>query len=250
MIYDTYLIGGELYHAQRANHKYLDKVRTKSGKWRYIYTKAKDSKLALQEDKIDELFGKANIEKIVSKNTSNTKNGSIGTKTSAFLDKLNGTSTTKSSGKKSSGSKSSEKKSSGSKSSGKKSGGSKSSGKASSGSKSSGSKTSGTSKEKLSGSSSSSQASKAKEETSSNNKMSLSEAEQKIQKGIKKENEYYNDQKATLEKLYNTYKNQKRKTSLTKRQEINYKIKLRNLEQEHQETLAMYRKFMQFLKED
>lgn len=240
MIYDTYLIGGELYHAQRANHKYLDKIRTKSGKWRYIYTKAKDSKLALQEDKIDELFGKANIEKIVSKNTttnntSNTKNGAIGTKTSAFLDKLNGTSTTKSSGKKSSGSKSSSKKS----------GGSKSSGKASSGSKSSG-----TSKEKSSGSSSSSQASKAKEETSSNNKMSLSEAEQKIQKGIKKENEYYNDQKATLEKLYNTYKNQKRKTSLTRRQEMNYKIKLRNLEQEHQETLAMYRKFMQFLKED
>ena len=35
MIYETYSIGGELYHAR--SHKYLSKVKTKSGKWRYIY---------------------------------------------------------------------------------------------------------------------------------------------------------------------------------------------------------------------
>lgn len=38
MFYAEYTVGGELYHA--GNHKYLDKVKTKSGKWRYIYTRA------------------------------------------------------------------------------------------------------------------------------------------------------------------------------------------------------------------
>ena len=40
MIYPVYSIGGELFHGERANHKYVDKVRTRSGKWRYVYQKA------------------------------------------------------------------------------------------------------------------------------------------------------------------------------------------------------------------
>ena len=43
MLYDTYSIGGVLYHADRANHKYIKKVKTKNGKWRYYYNKMKDS---------------------------------------------------------------------------------------------------------------------------------------------------------------------------------------------------------------
>ena len=35
MIYETYSVGGELYHAR--SHKYIDKIKTKAGKWRYIY---------------------------------------------------------------------------------------------------------------------------------------------------------------------------------------------------------------------
>ena len=51
MMYEDYTIGGELYHAfngraalergKRAVHKYIDKIMTKSGKWRYIYEDAK-----------------------------------------------------------------------------------------------------------------------------------------------------------------------------------------------------------------
>lgn len=44
MIYGNYIIGGELYHAEKGTsgikakvHKYIDKIRTKTGKWRYIY---------------------------------------------------------------------------------------------------------------------------------------------------------------------------------------------------------------------
>ena len=38
MLYNNLVIGGVLVHADRKNHKYIDKVKTKSGKWRYIYT--------------------------------------------------------------------------------------------------------------------------------------------------------------------------------------------------------------------
>ena len=41
MIYKQYTIGGELMHSAKGvewkNKKYIDKVKTKSGKWRYIY---------------------------------------------------------------------------------------------------------------------------------------------------------------------------------------------------------------------
>lgn len=38
MLYNTMYMGGVLVHADRANHKYIKKVKTKTGKWRYIYT--------------------------------------------------------------------------------------------------------------------------------------------------------------------------------------------------------------------
>ena len=41
MIYGAYTIGGELMHSAKGvewkNKKYIDKVKTKNGKWRYIY---------------------------------------------------------------------------------------------------------------------------------------------------------------------------------------------------------------------
>lgn len=41
MLYSTYTIGGELMHSSKGaewgKHKYIDKVKTKNGKWRYIY---------------------------------------------------------------------------------------------------------------------------------------------------------------------------------------------------------------------
>lgn len=40
MIYETYSVGGELYHAR--SHKYIDKIKTKAGKWRYIYKNTLD----------------------------------------------------------------------------------------------------------------------------------------------------------------------------------------------------------------
>ncbi len=46
MLYDTYSIGGVLYHADRANHKYIKKVKTKNGKWRYIYKNALNKLMA------------------------------------------------------------------------------------------------------------------------------------------------------------------------------------------------------------
>lgn len=43
MIYKEYTVGGELMHSAKgttwAGAKYIDKVRTKTGKWRYIYDK-------------------------------------------------------------------------------------------------------------------------------------------------------------------------------------------------------------------
>lgn len=36
MIYDEIYMGGVLVHGERS-HKYIDKIRTKAGKWRYIY---------------------------------------------------------------------------------------------------------------------------------------------------------------------------------------------------------------------
>lgn len=45
MIYQEYTIGGELMHSAKGvewkNKKYIDKVRTKTGKWRYIYKNTK-----------------------------------------------------------------------------------------------------------------------------------------------------------------------------------------------------------------
>ena len=42
MIYREYTIGGELMHSAKGvewkNKKYIDKVKTKTGKWRYIYS--------------------------------------------------------------------------------------------------------------------------------------------------------------------------------------------------------------------
>ena len=43
MIYKTYSVGGELYHAR--SHKYINKFRGKNGKWRYIYKIAKSAVL-------------------------------------------------------------------------------------------------------------------------------------------------------------------------------------------------------------
>lgn len=41
MLYEQYTIGGELMHSAKGvewkNKKYIDKVKTKNGKWRYIY---------------------------------------------------------------------------------------------------------------------------------------------------------------------------------------------------------------------
>ena len=36
MLYDNMYMGGVLVHGERS-HKYIDKIRTKAGKWRYIY---------------------------------------------------------------------------------------------------------------------------------------------------------------------------------------------------------------------
>lgn len=41
MIYETYSVGGELYHAR--SHKYINKFRGKNGKWRYVYKLAKSA---------------------------------------------------------------------------------------------------------------------------------------------------------------------------------------------------------------
>lgn len=45
MLYEQYTIGGELMHSAKGvewkNKKYIDKVRTKTGKWRYIYKNSK-----------------------------------------------------------------------------------------------------------------------------------------------------------------------------------------------------------------
>ena len=61
MIYSTYVIGGELYHASTF-HKYIDKVKTKSGKWRYIYKKGVGNARAQAAD--DALLEKKNKDKI------------------------------------------------------------------------------------------------------------------------------------------------------------------------------------------
>lgn len=41
MLYEQYTIGGELMHSSKGaewkSHRYIDKVKTKNGKWRYIY---------------------------------------------------------------------------------------------------------------------------------------------------------------------------------------------------------------------
>lgn len=47
MVYQNFTVGGVLYHAR--NHKYIDKVRTKSGKWRYIYYKSRESDARVRE---------------------------------------------------------------------------------------------------------------------------------------------------------------------------------------------------------
>ena len=48
MLYNNLVIGGVLIHADRPNHKYIQKVKTKSGKWRYIYKDVKNRFLSNQ----------------------------------------------------------------------------------------------------------------------------------------------------------------------------------------------------------
>lgn len=74
MIYKTYTIGGELYHADKGLsgvknkvHKYIDKVRTKSGKWRYIYENTKnykENKKLYKRHFVDNTSGKQLINKL------------------------------------------------------------------------------------------------------------------------------------------------------------------------------------------
>ena len=61
MFYKEYIIGGELYHA--GNHKYLEKVKTKSGKWRYIYTRS-NAGVQKAENVDQALLDKKNKDKI------------------------------------------------------------------------------------------------------------------------------------------------------------------------------------------
>ena len=61
MFYSEYTIGGELYHA--GNHKYLEKVKTKSGKWRYIYTRS-NAGVQRAENVDQALINKKNKDKI------------------------------------------------------------------------------------------------------------------------------------------------------------------------------------------
>jgi len=46
MLYEQYTIGGELMHSAKGvewkNKKYIDKIKTKTGKWRYIYQNTKN----------------------------------------------------------------------------------------------------------------------------------------------------------------------------------------------------------------
>ena len=276
MIYKNLFIGGELYHA--GSHKYLDKIKTKSGKWRYIYTKPMDKKISLKEDAVED------VNKSVS--TANAK--SVGPRTTALLNKLSSFGSTNSSTKPISSSASSmsngrysstsikkakekvdavtskdakeetkeaektEEKEGTSSSKGKSGGSSKSSGgKRGKSGRSSGSKKESSSKEKSEGKGSGSSKSEGKEKTSdSSSGTSLGETEQKIQKGMKKENDSYNEEKATLEKLYRVYKNQKSGMAGSKGKALFYKRKIENLTKEHQEKLAMYQQFLRFLKED
>ena len=60
MYYPEYTIGGELFHSNTATgkaFKYIDKVRTKTGKWRYIYQAKKNKERLLFES---EASGHAN----------------------------------------------------------------------------------------------------------------------------------------------------------------------------------------------
>ena len=49
MLYSTYTIGGELMHSSKGNdwkkHKYMDKIKTATGKIRYIYKTSSPSKI-------------------------------------------------------------------------------------------------------------------------------------------------------------------------------------------------------------
>lgn len=77
MIYKNYTVGGILMHADRSNHKYIQKVRTKSGKWRYIYKDVSNRLAAnrqanlfnkhkfMYDDSVNALSGYDNARKIV-----------------------------------------------------------------------------------------------------------------------------------------------------------------------------------------
>ena len=54
MLYNNLYINGVLVHSDRKKHKYIDKIKTKTGKWRYIYdyTLAKGKQVAKSVDNI------------------------------------------------------------------------------------------------------------------------------------------------------------------------------------------------------
>lgn len=63
------VINGELYHADRKDHKYIDKVKTKTGKWRYIYKNATNKvKDALGYDEKDRKESYADLSKAAKEN--------------------------------------------------------------------------------------------------------------------------------------------------------------------------------------
>lgn len=63
MLYNNIVIGGVLVHADRKNHKYIDKIKTKAGKWRYIYKNTLNYKK-----------NKANLDKLESYHTNKNVN--------------------------------------------------------------------------------------------------------------------------------------------------------------------------------
>ena len=70
MYYDRMYIGGVLVHGERKKHKYIDKIKTKTGKWRYIYdyTLAKGKQAAKSVDNITKKAGVLLSNKVNNKN--------------------------------------------------------------------------------------------------------------------------------------------------------------------------------------
>ena len=72
MLYESYTIGGELIHSAKGNewskHRYIDKVKTKSGKWRYIYKDTSSNKYSRKQSKgFDNTANKTTITQINSR---------------------------------------------------------------------------------------------------------------------------------------------------------------------------------------